>query len=91
LERKLVRAEDYVRFAGSLVKVKTFAPVKESRVWTGRLVGFADGVVTVDLSAVKQKKRGVRDQGSGTRKSKDDDTVEIELRNVEKANLVISG
>jgi hypothetical protein len=48
-------------------------------------------VVTVDLSAVKQKKRGVRDQGSGTRKSKDDDTVEIELRNVEKANLVISG
>ena len=29
LERKLSRAEDYVRFAGSLVKLQTFTPVKE--------------------------------------------------------------
>src|ERR1700722_62756 len=55
LERKLARAEDFVRFAGSLVKVKTFTPVKENRMWTGRLVGFEGGVLTIDLNAAKQK------------------------------------
>ena len=86
LERKLSRPEDYVRFAGSLVKVKTFSPVNDSRVWTGRLMGFSDGgLLKIDLAAVKQKgkaKAGSRAQGSGS------SVVEIELRNVEKANLV---
>jgi ribosome maturation factor RimP len=79
LERKLSRAEDYVRFKGSLVKLKTFSPVKENRLWTGRLVGFEGGVVTLDLSAAKQK---------GKAKKAAVETVEIELKNVEKANLV---
>jgi ribosome maturation factor RimP len=79
LERKLSRAEDYVRFAGSLIKVKTFTPVKENRMWTGRLVGIADGLLTIDLSAAKQK---------GKAKKAAVETVEIELKNVEKANLV---
>ncbi len=55
LERKLTRPEEYERFAGSLVKVKTFTPVNGNRVWTGRLMGFEDGVVRMDLAAVKQK------------------------------------
>jgi len=79
LERKLSRAEDYARFAGSLIKVKTFTPVKENRMWTGRLVGFADGLLTIDLSSVKQK---------GKAKKAAVETVAIELKNVEKANLV---
>ena len=85
LERKLTRAEEFERFAGSLIKVKTFTPVKDSRVWTGRLMGFADGVLKIDVAAVKQKgkKAGIRDQGSGN------SLVEIELKNVEKANLVV--
>ena len=37
LERKLTRPEEYERFAGSLVKVKTFTPVNGSKVWTGRI------------------------------------------------------
>jgi len=88
LERRLTRAEDYRRFAGSLIKVKTFTPVKESRLWTGRLMGFADGVVRI-------AKTGSRGQGTGNRKTKsrgqgaESDLVEIELKNVEKANLVI--
>jgi len=85
LERKLARAEDYVRFAGSLIKVKTFTPVNENRLWTGRLVGFADGVLTLEA--------GSRAQGPGSRKRKGkadgNETVAIELRNVEKANLVV--
>ena len=67
LERTLRRAEEFERFAGSLVKVKTFTPVKDNRVWTGRLVSFADGVLKIDLAAVKQKgkkKTGSREQGT---------------------------
>ena len=88
LERKLYRAEDYARFQGSLVKLQTFTPVEKNRHWQGRLTKFADGVVTLDLSAVKQK-RGARGQGPGSSKSKvADGTVEIALANVEKASLV---
>jgi len=79
LERKLSRAEDFERFAGSLVKLKTFTPVKENRVWTGRLLGLDGGVLKIDLSAAKQK---------GKAKKAAMEVVEIELKNVEKANLV---
>lgn len=79
LERKLSRAEDFERFRGSLVKLKTFTPVKENRVWTGRLTGFENGVLTIDLNAAKQKGKAKKAAG---------EQVEIELRNVEKANLM---
>jgi ribosome maturation factor RimP len=75
LERRLTRAEDYTRFAGSLIKVKTFTPVNQNRLWTGRLTGFVDGMLKIE-------KTGNRKQGTGC------DLVEIELKNVEKANLV---
>ena len=81
LERRLTRAEEFARFQGSLIKVKTFAPVNESRMWTGRLTGFADGVLRIDLAAVKQKGKA--------RKAAVAETIEIELSNVEKANLVV--
>jgi len=81
LERKLTRAEEFARFQGSLVKVKTFTPVNESRMWTGRLTGFADGVLRIDLAAVKQKGKA--------KKAAAAETIEIPLSNVEKANLVV--
>ena len=81
LERKLATAADFVRFAGSLVKVKTFTPVNNNRVWTGRLTGFADGTLKIDLAAVKQKGKA--------KKAAVADVVEIALANVEKANLVV--
>jgi len=80
LERRLSRAEEFARFTGSLVKLKTFAPVNNNRVWTGRLTGFADGVLTIDLAAVKQKGKA--------KKAAAAETMEIQLRDVEKANLV---
>jgi ribosome maturation factor RimP len=85
LERSLKRPEEFERFAGSLIKVKTFTPVNNNRVWTGRLTGFSDGLLKIDLAAVKQKgkkKAGNRDQGSGI------SVMEIALKDVEKANLV---
>ena len=81
LERTLKKAEEFARFAGSLVKVKTFAPVNNSRVWTGRLIGFADRVLRIDVAAVKQTGKA--------KKAAVAETLEIELKNVEKANLVV--
>lgn len=82
LDRKLTRAEEFERFAGSLVKVKTFTAVNGNRVWTGRLKGFADGVLRVDLAGVKQKGKA--------KKAAVADVMEIALKDVEKANLVAS-
>jgi ribosome maturation factor RimP len=80
LERKLFRPEDFTRFQGSLVKLQTFTPVNSNRQWQGRLTSFSDGVLTIDLSAVKQKGKA--------KKAATAQTVEIALANVEKANLV---
>ena len=80
LERKLFRPEDYTRFQGSLIKLQTFTPVNQNRQWQGRLTKFADGVLTIDLSAVKQKGKA--------KKAVTESTVDIALANVEKANLV---
>lgn len=81
LERKLVKAEDYQRFTGSLVKLQTFSPVNANRQWQGRLVKFEGGNLTLDLSAVKQK-------GKAKKATAEAQTVEIALLNVEKAHLV---
>ncbi len=38
LDRKLSRPEDFERFAGCLVKVQTFEPIRNNRHWQGRLM-----------------------------------------------------
>ena len=38
LDRKLTRPEDFERFAGCLVKVQTFEPIRNNRHWQGRLM-----------------------------------------------------
>jgi ribosome maturation factor RimP len=90
LERKLTRAEEFERFRGSLVRVKTFSPVNESRVWTGRLMGFAEGRLTVDASAMKQPRSASKRKAKKVNAEKEEagQAVEIELRNVERASLV---
>src|SRR6195952_3339981 len=80
LERKLAKASDFSRFQGSLVKLQTFTAVNANRHWQGRLTKFEDGVMTLDLTAVKQKGKA--------KKASTEQTVEIALLNVEKANLV---
>jgi ribosome maturation factor RimP len=80
LERKLRGAADYTRFRGSLVKLQTFTPVENNRHFTGRLTGFDGQRLTLDLSAVKQKGKAKRTLTS--------QAIDIDLANVEKANLV---
>jgi len=79
LDRKLSRREDYVRFAGSLVKVQTFEAIRNNRHWQGRLLAGAGETITLDLNEVKQNSKS-RKAGVNT--------VEIALDNIEKAQLV---
>jgi ribosome maturation factor RimP len=84
LDRKLTRLEEFERFTGCLVKVRTFEPVRNNRHWQGRLVAgqhapSQTGTITIDLAAVKQNSKS-RKAGVNT--------VEIAFSNIEKANLV---
>ena len=80
LERKLLKAADYDRFKGSLVKVQTFTPVDNNRHFTGRLTAFENNTLTLDLAAIKQKAKA--------KKTLTLQVVTIAFSNIEKANLV---
>ena len=80
LDRKLLGPQDYVRFTGSRIKLMTREPVNGNRHFEGRLESFADGRLQLELLSGKKKPK----PGHGHPGPK----VEIELGNVEKANLV---
>ena len=78
LDRKLKTAADFERFRGHRVKLTTREPVNDKRHFEGKLERFESGKLLLDLSAARRKMR-----------PKDGSlSVEIELSNVEKANLV---
>ena len=87
LDRTLTRAEEFERFLGCLVKVRTFEPVRNNRHWQGRLMKADSRLVesepgagiSIDVSAMKQN--------SKTRKA-GVEAVEIALANIERAQLV---
>lgn len=45
--RPLFEAEDYQRFVGERVRIKTMAPVRGRRTFVGELGGLEDGTVTI--------------------------------------------
>ncbi|NMB45583.1 MAG: ribosome maturation factor RimP [Firmicutes bacterium] len=51
LERPLTRDAHFERFAGHLVRIKTYAPYQGRKVWEGRLLGLEDGAVMVKADA----------------------------------------
>lgn len=75
LDRKLLKPADYERFAGSRVKVLTREPIDGNRHFEGRLHGFSDGRIRLERMVSKKNR-----QAPGE--------MEIELGNIEKANLV---
>lgn len=79
LDRKLTKPEEFRRFAGCLVKVQTFEPVRNNRHWRGRLLAGDGQSIALDLVAVHQNSKS-RKTGIST--------VEIALDNVEKAELI---
>src|SRR5207249_6679649 len=78
LDRKLVRPADYERFTGSRVKLTTRNPVNGNRFFEGKLESFQQGRLTLDVSTARNK----------FRRSNGEQRLEIDLANVEKANLV---
>ena len=80
LERKLSTPKDYQRFTGSLVKLQTTEPINGNKQWRGRLKSFENDLLTLDLSAVKQKGKA--------KKAATEETMAIPLGQIDKANLV---
>ena len=79
LDRKLFRAADYERFTGSKVKLKTRTPVNGNQHFEGRLQSFHDGRLSLEVGGSRKKARPGDPEPQ---------MLEIELANVEKANLV---
>jgi ribosome maturation factor RimP len=79
LDRKIFKAADFERFQGSRVKLTTKDPVNGNRHFEGRLERFESGRLTLDMAEARRKFRP--QQGAPRR-------LEIELANVQKANLV---
>lgn len=79
LDRKLVRPADYERFTGSRLKVTTQQPVNGNRHFEGWLESFKQGRLTLNLSPGRKKR--YPEEGAVEK-------LEIDLANVEKANLV---
>lgn len=80
LDRRLASRNDFERFLGSAVKLRTFEPVNGNRHWQGKLIDMQNNTLSLSVAAGKQ--------GKGKQKKAVESTVEIELANVEKANLV---
>ena len=79
LDRKLTKAADFERFRGHRIKLTTREPVNNNRHFEGSLESFENGKLLLDLSAARRKMRPKEGQAA---------KIEIELANVEKANLV---
>src|SRR5689334_5662358 len=79
LDRNL-RPQDFPRIVGSRIKVMTREPVNGNRHFDGRLESFENGRLSLEtVSGRKKPKPGHAPHGQ---------KVELELANVEKANLV---
>jgi ribosome maturation factor RimP len=49
MDRALRKAADYERFRGRLAKITTGEPIGDAKFFEGRLAGFADGKVRMEL------------------------------------------
>ena len=83
LDRKLVKAADFQRFAGSKVKIMTREPIAGNRHFAGRLNVPNGNRIALELESggKKGKKKDAGEVGGAGRE------VEIELSNIERARL----
>ena len=79
LDRKLFKPEHFTQFTGSLVKFSTRDLVNGNRHFEGRLLGFSEGHLTVDLDQAASRKKA-KAQGAGV--------IVVPYSNIEKASLV---
>jgi len=50
LDRKLTRPAEFERFAGRLARISTIEPVENAKFFEGRLAGYADGRVKLQVN-----------------------------------------
>jgi ribosome maturation factor RimP len=84
LDRPLFRIADYERFTGSLLRLKTREPINGSQHLEGRLESVREGKITLrpeKVSGKQSKKKHKQHEVAPA-------ALEIDLANVEKANLV---
>jgi ribosome maturation factor RimP len=79
LDRQLTRPQDFDRFQGCLVKIRTFEAIANNRHWQGKLNAVTPESITLDLSATRQNSKS-RKAGVST--------VDIARTNIELAHLV---
>jgi ribosome maturation factor RimP len=82
LDRKLFRPVDFERFTGSRIKLTTRDPLNGNRHFEGKLERFENGRLTLDLNDARKLRKTPRTNETVAQK------LEIDLTNVEKANLV---
>ncbi|MGH9678935.1 MAG: ribosome maturation factor RimP [Candidatus Acidiferrales bacterium] len=49
LDRKLTKPAEFQRFAGRLARISTAEPIENQKFFEGRLAGFADGKVQIEV------------------------------------------
>ena len=49
LDRKLFKPEDFERFKGRLAKISTVEPIGDAKFFEGRLAGYVNGMVRMEL------------------------------------------
>jgi ribosome maturation factor RimP len=81
LDRKLRGLEDYERFTGSLVKLRTVEPIEGNSHWQGRILKVSGEELELDLSTVSKRKSKAVAAAVGK-------NVIVALSNISKANLV---
>lgn len=84
LDRELSRPGEFRRFVGSLIRLTTREPINGSRHLEGRLESAHEGSITLRLEHRQPRGKGKRQHQVAAEAPR----VEIELANVEKANLV---
>jgi ribosome maturation factor RimP len=75
LDRELKRPQDFERFVGRLAKISTVEAIDDAKFFEGRLAGFTDGRVRMELK--------------GGSKDKEPRVVEVPIGAIRKANLVV--
>jgi ribosome maturation factor RimP len=84
LGRELSRPVEFRRFVGSLIRLTTREPINGNRHLEGRLESAREGRITLSLEHRQPKGKGKRKHQVAAETPR----VEVELANVEKANLV---
>lgn len=77
LERKLSKPKDFERFVGQKAKVVLKEPVENQRRWEGKLAGFSEGVVSLEVAALE----------AASLRPTEGRVIRFPLAQVQKANL----